>query len=135
MEKAGDMLKRLSVPQKQSGPAHPEQLPLQNPASDMKTEPNRGEGGFARAGELPFLQELVRELAPAQLPAVSKRQCKRLEYFEMVRSAREEGKQSVGFNSRPFILCGLPVRRPPKGTRDYVRRNGRFTLEITGHRD
>lgn len=65
----------------------------------------------------------------------SKRQMRRLEYFEVVRTAREEGKQSIAFNSRPFILCGLPVRRPAKGTRDYIRRNGRFTLEITGHRE
>src|SRR5471030_528399 len=97
----------------------------------MKKQP----GGLIHVGQLPFLQDLAREPAPAEVQVISKRQGRRLEYFEMVRTAREEGRQAIGFNSRPFILCGLPVRRPPKGTRDYVRRNGRFTLEITGHRD
>ena len=30
-----------------------------------------------------------------------------------VRLKREEGKQNVAFSSRPFVLCGLPVRKPP----------------------
>ncbi len=50
-----------------------------------------------------------------------------------VRLKREEGQQNVGFSSRPFVLCGLPVRKPPKGTALYERRNGNFVLEITGH--
>lgn len=74
-------------------------------------------------------------LKPAGLQVVSKRQGKRLEMFEMVRTTRDEGKQLIGFNSRPFILCGLPVKRPAKGTRDYIRRNWRFNLEIAGHRE
>jgi hypothetical protein len=81
--------------------------------------------------------ELVKSLLPVDAPVVpiSKRQGKRLEVFEMVRTTRDEGNQAVAFNSRPFILCGLPVRRPAKGTRDYIRRNGKFSLEITGHRE
>jgi len=31
------------------------------------------------------------------------------------------------------VLCGLPLRPPPKGQLTYIRRNGRFFLEITGH--
>jgi hypothetical protein len=33
------------------------------------------------------------------------------------------------------VLCGLPVRRLPKGQLLYERRNGRFTLQMTGHPD
>lgn len=79
--------------------------------------------------------KVVKALAGEPLKAISKRQGKRLEMFEMVRTTRDEGKQLIGFNSRPFILCGLPVKRPAKGTRDYIRRNWRFNLEIAGHRE
>jgi Plasmid encoded RepA protein len=48
---------------------------------------------------------------------------------------REERKQNLGFSSRPFILCGLPVRRPPAGQLLFERRNGHFVLQVTGHPD
>jgi hypothetical protein len=51
----------------------------------------------------------------------------------IVRLKREEGKQNVGFSSRPFVLCGLPVRKPTKDEILYERRNGNFVLQITGH--
>ena len=50
-----------------------------------------------------------------------------------MRWKREEGKQNVGFSSRPFVLCGLPVRKPTKGETLYERRNGNLVLQITGH--
>jgi hypothetical protein len=31
------------------------------------------------------------------------------------------------------VLCGLPLRRPPKGQLLHERRNGHFRLQITGH--
>lgn len=37
------------------------------------------------------------------------------------------------FSSRPFVLCGLPVRALPAGQLLYERRNGNFILQITGH--
>ena len=37
------------------------------------------------------------------------------------------------FTSRPFVLCGLPVRRLPTGQLLYERRNGHFVLQIAGH--
>ena len=39
----------------------------------------------------------------------------------------------MGFSSRPFVLCGLPVRKPPANELLYERRNGNFLLQITGH--
>src|SRR5438270_10189118 len=51
----------------------------------------------------------------------------------MVRTKREEGMQNVGFSSKPFVLCGLPVRQPAAGEMLYERRNGDFVLQITGH--
>ena len=53
----------------------------------------------------------------------------------MVRDRRNAANQQLGFASRPFVLCGLPVRCPPRSTLVYERRNGLFTLQITGHPD
>ena len=64
---------------------------------------------------------------------VSKQKLRQAEGSCMVRLKREEGKQNVGFSSRPFVLCGLPVRKPPAGEMLYERRNGAFVLQITGH--
>jgi len=64
---------------------------------------------------------------------VSKQKLRQAEGSCMVRLKREEGKQNVGFSSRPFVLCGLPVRKPPAGEMLYERRNGDFVLQITGH--
>ncbi len=53
--------------------------------------------------------------------------------IELVRSNRETRRQSLAFTSRPFILCGLPVRKPPADQLLFERRNGNFRLQITGH--
>jgi hypothetical protein len=44
-----------------------------------------------------------------------------------------EAGDPLGYASRPFVLCGLPVKRPPAGTLIHERRNGRFLLQVTGH--
>jgi hypothetical protein len=64
---------------------------------------------------------------------ISKQKLRQAEGTCMVRLKREEGKQNVGFSSRPFVLCGLPARKPPAGQILYERRNGAFVLQITGH--
>jgi hypothetical protein len=53
--------------------------------------------------------------------------------IELVRMNREEGNQTLCVSSRPFVLCGLPVRRLPSDQLTYERRNGQFVLQITGH--
>jgi hypothetical protein len=65
----------------------------------------------------------------------SKRQQKRVESIELARQARDGQRQELAFNSRPFVLCGLPIRRPPPGTLRHERRNGRFRLQVLGHPD
>jgi hypothetical protein len=64
---------------------------------------------------------------------VSRYRLKQAEGIALVRSNREEGRQSLAFVSRPFVLCGLPVRRPPADQILFERRNGNFLLQITGH--
>jgi hypothetical protein len=64
---------------------------------------------------------------------VSKQKLRQAEGISLVRSKREEGSQVLGFSSRPFVMCGLPVRKPPAGQLLFERRNGAFLLQITGH--
>ncbi len=81
--------------------------------------------GLARAGDV--LRETHGEFI------VSRYRLKQAEGIALVRSKRESGRQSLAFASRPFILCGLPIRRPPMDQMLFERRNGDFLLQITGH--
>src|SRR5262245_20277886 len=64
---------------------------------------------------------------------VSKWKLRQAEGIELVRSNRGQGNQNLCFSSRPFVLCGLPLRALPCGQLVYERRNGNFVLQITGH--
>jgi len=64
---------------------------------------------------------------------VSKQKLRQAEGICLVRERRESQSQSLGFTSRPFVLCGLPIRRPPTDQLLFERRNGKFTFQITGH--
>ena len=66
---------------------------------------------------------------------LSRRRLRQAETIPLVRVRRNEANQHLGFASRPFVLCGLPVRHPPRSTLVYERRNGLFTLQINGHPD
>ena len=86
---------------------------------------NSGNGGMESAGVA------LKRMAPELV--VSKQKLRQAESNCIVRLKREEGKQNVGFSSRPFVLCGLPVRKPRKGEMMHERRNGNFVLQITAH--
>ncbi len=75
------------------------------------------------------------DLLRRQLPnlVVSKRHFRKIEAIQMVRENREREQQNVGFSARPFVLCGLPMKRPPDGCLLHERRNGHFVLQVTGH--
>ena len=64
---------------------------------------------------------------------ITKRTLKHLEAIQLVRDQRDACKQELAYNARPFVLCGIPLRRPPQEQLTYVRHNGRFLLEITAH--
>jgi hypothetical protein len=81
--------------------------------------------GFQRAGDL------VRGEAPELL--ISKYRQRQLERIELIRAEPDRRGERLGFSSRPFVLCGLPLRRPPKSQLMYERRNGKFTLQLVGH--
>ena len=85
---------------------------------------SRGDG-FCRAGDI--LKEQHGDLL------ISRQRLRNAEDVTLVREKRESGNQILGFATRPFVLCGLPVRRPPQSDLICERRNGFFTLQITGH--
>jgi hypothetical protein len=84
-----------------------------------------GQPGFQSAGSV--LKQMVPELV------VSKQKLRQAEGSCLVRIKREEKNQTLAFGSRPFVLCRLPVRRPPAGELLFERHNGSFVLQITGH--
>ncbi len=71
--------------------------------------------------------------APVSTIVISKRRLRQAEAVELVRLKRENGTPNLGFSSRPFVLCGLPIKRPAKGVLLHERRNGQFLLQVTGH--
>jgi Replication initiator protein A len=83
------------------------------------------------AGGLEKLGPLLADAYPDLV--ISKRRMRKVESIECVRLNREVARQNLGFSSRPFVLCGLPVRMPTPGCQLHERRNGQFVLQVTGH--
>jgi hypothetical protein len=81
--------------------------------------------GFERAGDI------LRRIEPDLI--VSKQKLRKAGTIQLVRGRRESANQKLGFASRPFVLCGLPIRQPPKASLIHERRNGHFVLQVTGH--
>jgi hypothetical protein len=88
-------------------------------------------GIHRKTGSLEAIGSIAHRL-PTGL-VISKRKLHQSEAVELVRLNRENATQSLGFASRPFVLCGLPVKRPAKGVLMHERRNGQFLLQVTGH--
>jgi hypothetical protein len=74
---------------------------------------------------------ILREIRPDLV--VSKQRLRRSEAIACVRMKRQEANQNLGFASRPFVLCGLPVKKPAARQLLHERRNGQFLLQVTGH--
>lgn len=49
------------------------------------------------------------------------------------RDSRENCNPELAYNAKSFVLCGIPLRCPPKDQLNHARRNGKFFLDITGH--
>jgi len=86
---------------------------------------HRPAGGLEKLGS--FLADAHPDLI------ISKRRMRKVESIECVRLKRDVARQNLGFSSRPFVLCGLPVRMPAPGSLLHERRNGQFVLQVTGH--
>jgi len=64
---------------------------------------------------------------------ITKRQIRKLDAICLVREQRSNRKQELAYHARPFVLCGIPLRRPSAHQLTHTRRNGKFTLDIVGH--
>jgi Plasmid encoded RepA protein len=64
---------------------------------------------------------------------ITKRRLKKLDSVVLVREQREKGRQDLAYNARPFVLCGIPLRRPPTNQLTHTRHSGKFFLNIVGH--
>src|SRR5690349_18662569 len=91
----------------------------------------RGSPGVAGGAALERADEILARTRRELI--VSKQNIRRADGIALVRLKREQGIQDLCFSSRPFVLCGLPVRPLPRGQLLYERRNGNFVLQITGH--
>lgn len=91
----------------------------------MAGESSRALGSLESAGAI------VRRTQPGLI--ISEQKLRQAERITLIREKRDSRTQTICFASRPFVLCGLPVRRLPPGQLLYERRNGRFTLQVTGH--
>ena len=71
----------------------------------------------------------------ATLPSlgITKFRLRHLQAITIIREERDKGTQQLAYNARPFVLCGIPLRRPAKNQLIHIRHNGRFFLEIAGH--
>ena len=58
---------------------------------------------------------------------------KQVKSILLIREQRDNGTQELAFQARPFVLCGLPLRRPSLVQLSYTRRNGHFFLQIVAH--
>jgi hypothetical protein len=66
---------------------------------------------------------------------ITRRRLKKLDAIVQVQERRREHKSERAYSARPFVLCGIPVRRPASHTLEYARQNGRFRLRVIGHPD
>jgi len=67
--------------------------------------------------------------------AITKRNLKRVEAICLIREQRDSGHQELAYNARPFVLCGIPLRRPPRDQLTYTRHNGKLFLHLAAHPD
>jgi len=108
--------------------------PFQFPPSSQVTLPDDlckdHVRSIAAAPERPLS---VRSILPSI--GLTKHRVKQLDSICLVREERGSGHQQLAFQARPFVLCGLPLRRPPANQQVHRRRNGKFLLHIVSHPD
>lgn len=97
---------------------------MRSPSSDL--------AGSARTAHLESAASVLERTLPPELK-ISKQRHHQLERIDRLRADPERRGVRLGFTSRPFVLCGLPMRRPPRGQLLFERRNGKFKLQLVGH--
>lgn len=99
---------------------------MRSPCSDV--------AGSASTADFETPASVLERAFPPEL-RISKQRHRQLERIDRIRTDPERRGDRLGFTSRPFVLCGLPMRRPPRGQLLFERRNGKFKLQLLGHPD
>lgn len=112
--------------------------PLRQRAPDRDHYKPLSGAGFQSVAEIVSGLKLPgRSETPFSVPApkvtISKRHLKRIEAICLMREHREHGRPDLAYNARPFVLCGIPLRRPPRERLSYTRHNGKLFLNIAAH--
>ena len=84
-------------------------------------------------GQAPSVSGFVPARSVLRSISITRQRLKQLDAIQLVREQRETGKQELAYHARPFVLCGLPLRRPPAGELVHRRQNGKFFLEVVAH--
>jgi Plasmid encoded RepA protein len=95
-------------------------LPIANPVRSSQRRETQPES----------IADIVKSAA-----GITRRRLKKLNAIAQVHEQRRKHKAEKAYSARPFVLCGIPVRRPAKQSLEYSRQNGRFRLRVIGHRD
>jgi hypothetical protein len=66
---------------------------------------------------------------------VTTRKLKQLNSVLLIREQSENRQQQLAFHTRPFVLCGLPLRHPPGTQLVHAGHSGKFFLHVTAHPD
>jgi hypothetical protein len=77
-----------------------------------------------------IIQQLTLFTEDGDRISIEKRVQQKVQGIELVREQRNSGHQKIGYNARPFILCGLPLKKPKPTEKEYIRTNGHFSLTI-----
>lgn len=65
---------------------------------------------------------------------ISKQKLRQAESIRLVRMNREREAPNLGFAARPFVLCGLPIKRPAKGVLLHERVTGSSSCRLLATR-
>src|SRR5215469_10362713 len=88
-------------------------LPFPAPARDRAPDRNpEAPEGVPTAPDSSMGFAPIRELLPRV--GITTRTLKKIEAIQLVREQRELHNQEVSYGARPFVLCGLPLRRPSR---------------------
>ncbi len=109
----------------------PEEISPGSCGRDVLTERGGNAGAVSASHGLESVGSVLKRIKPELL--ISKQKLRQVDGSCRVRLSRGEGKQNVGFSSRPFVLCGLPVRKPPQVNMLDEHRNGNLNAFLSSN--
>jgi hypothetical protein len=123
-----DLSERARLP-----PGQPLNNPLPSPGKSAPHYAPRVQPAQTTTNGFSSVGDCIHNVAPTI--TISKRRIKQLDSIQLIRDQRDNRQQQLAFHARPFVLCGLPLRRPPRSQLVHSRHSGNFFLHVTAHPD